>query len=261
MTQDEVMIQRGYQRYKGRWRTAQEIALLEKQRKIELAEKDWAQKLKRWRDWLTSDKAAMARNNILSIKDPHAVAALQRNLPSERSSQVRLLYVQALANIGTPEAVRLLAVCSIEDPVEEVRLTCLDHLEKITSPDVVAYYVGKLRSKDNREVNLAAAALGRIKDPSAVGPLIQALVTVHKYKISRGNPGSITTGFSSGGGSGGTGLSMNNRPKIIKVPHQNQPVLDALIALTGRNFQFNQKAWTNWHASQKKPVQLDARRD
>ena len=52
----------------------------------------------------------------------------------------------------------MLAKASLEDTVEEVRLTSLDQLEKIKSPEVVAYYIGKdgLRSKDNRMVNRAA---------------------------------------------------------------------------------------------------------
>jgi len=261
MTQEDVMISRGYRRYKGRWRTPQEIELLEGNRKIELAEKEWAQKLKRWRDWLESDRAPLARESILSVDDPQAVAALARILQDDPSPQARLLYVEALAKIGTPQATKILAVCSIEDPNEEVRLTCLDHLEKTKDPDVVAYYVGKLRSKDNREVNLAAKGLGRIKDPSAIGPLIQALVTVHKYKVGKGSPGAMTTRFPTGNSPGGTGLAMNDGPKIISRALQNQAVLDALVALTGEHFSFDQQAWAYWHAAQKKPVDLDARRN
>jgi hypothetical protein len=261
MTQEDVMIARGYRRYKGRWRTSQEIELLESNRKIELAEKEWAQKLKRWRDWLDGDRAPLARESILAINDPQAVAALARSLQDDPSPQARLLYVEALARIGAPQATRILAICSIEDPNEEVRLTCLDYLEKTKDPDVVAYYVGKLRSKDNREVNLAAKGLGRMKDPSAIGPLIQALVTVHKYKVGKGSPGSMTARFPTGNSPGGTGLAMNDGPKIISRALQNQAVLDALVALTGQNFSFDQRAWTYWHASQKKAVNLDARRD
>ena len=260
-TQEEVMIERGYRRYKGRWRTPQEIELMESRRKTELAEKEWAQKLKRWRSWLENERAAVGRKSILAIKDPHAVAALARNLQNDRSPHARILYIEALANIGTPPAARVLAACSIEDPFEEVRLTCLDYLEKRKYPEVVAYYVGKLRSKDNRVVNRAALGLGHMKDPSAVGPLIAALVTVHKYKIVKGNPGAMSARFPTGNTPGGTGLSMNDGPKIISVPHKNQQVLDALTALTGQNFDFDERAWAYWYAAQKKRVKLDARRD
>jgi len=38
-------------------------------------------------------------------------------------------------------------------------------------------------------------------------------------------------------------------------------VLDALTAITGQNFGFNQAAWRRWYAAQKKPETIDARRD
>lgn len=260
--QDELMIARGFQRYNGRWRTSQEIELLEKHRKTELAEKEWAQRLRRWRNWLGTDRDGNGRRNILAIDDPHAVAALARALQSDRFQVARILYVEALAKIGTPQAVKTLATRSLEDPIEEVRLTCLDYLEKQKHPDVVGYFVGKLGDKDNRVINLAAVGLRRMKDPSAIGPLIDALVTTHKFTIGSGNPGSISTTFGTGpGGSGGSGLSMGGGPKIIVQPIPNQSVLDALVTITGANFDYDQRAWKYWYASQRRRVTLDARRD
>jgi hypothetical protein len=260
-TQEEIMTQRGYQRYKGRWRTAQEIELLEKNQKVEEAEKDWAQKLTHWRRWLGTDRDGEGRGNIVTVKDPHAVKALARLLQTDSSAHARRLYIDALANIGTPDAIKTLAVCSIEDPDSEVRLTCLDYLEKQPRPDVVAYYVGKLRSKNNRIVNLAAVGLNRMKDPSSVGPLIDALTTTHKIKVKSGNPGAVSTTFPTGGSRGGAGIAMNPRPKVYTRQVLNQPVLDALVALTGVNFGFNERAWKSWHASQRKRVEVDTRRD
>jgi hypothetical protein len=260
MRQDELMAKRGYVRYKGRWRTQQEIDLLEQRRETELAQKAWFQKLKRWRDWLTTDKALAARKNIAAIDDPDAVAALAAGLEDDPSVPVRLMFAETLGQIGTPAAVTALATAAIEDPVEEVRLTCLDQLEETKSPRAVAYFVYKLRSKDNRVVNLAGLALGRMEEPSAVGPLIDALVTKHKFKIVRGNPGSISTTFPTGG-TGGGGLAMGGGPKIITRQLANQSVLDALVELTGTNFDFDERAWKAWYATQRRPVEIDARRD
>ena len=123
---------------------------------------------------------------------------------------------------------------------------------------MAAYFVGKLKSKDNVVVNLAAIALGRMKDPSSIGPLINALVTVHKFKIVTSGGDGMSASF----GSGGTGLSMGNKPKYIRRQIPNQAVLDALVAITGCNFNFDKQAWKYWHAAQKKPSpSLDARRD
>jgi hypothetical protein len=262
MKRDEVMLQRGYVRYKGRWRTRQEIELIEGKRKQELAEKEWSQKVERWRGWLAGDRAEAARQNILAIDDPAAVKALAAVLRNDSLQPARLLYIEALAKIGTPDALKALAVMAVEDPVEEVRLTCLDYLQKKKDPEVVDYFVGKLRSKDNRTVNLAAIALGRLKDPSAVGPLIDALVTSHKFKVGQGSPGSISTSFSTGGpGAGSGGLSIGGGPKIYTRQIPNQAVLDALVALTGRNFNFDERAWKAWFAGQKRSEAADARRN
>jgi len=262
-TQEEVMIARGFKRYGGTWRTAQEIELLENKRKLEIAEKEWAQKINRWRKWLGTNRDLDGRRNLLAINDPAAVKALIRALDNEPIEQVCKIYIEVLANLGTPAAIEALAVCSLEDPVEELRLTCLDYLKKGKRPEVVAFYVGRLGSKDNRMVNRAALGLGYMKDPSSVGPLIDALVTVHKYKIITGSAGSLSPTFSTGpnGAPGGGGLSVGGGPKIIQRTHTNQSVLDALVAITGQNFNFDQQAWKYWLASQRKRETFDSRRD
>jgi hypothetical protein len=267
-TRREVMIQRGYQLYKGQWKLPQEIELAENKRKQEAAQQEWMQKLKRWRGWLGGDRQQQACENIRTIHDPMAVKGLAMGLRNDSAPPARLLYIEALAKIDTPEAAKALAIASISDPVEEVRLTCLDRLQDKKRPEVVAYYVGKLKDKDNPVVNLAAIGLGRMKDPSAIGPLIDALVTVHKFKIVKPGGdnamgGTFGTGpRGSGAPSGGIGMSAGGGPTIVRQSISNQAVLDALVALTGQNFNFDKQAWKYWYAAQKKPrASLDARRD
>jgi len=259
-TREEVMTDRGYVRYKGQWKLPQEIELLEEKQELHDAQKEWFVKLKRWRGWLDSDRAQQAQTNILEIKDEAATKALVMGLRDDPDPLVRKLYIVVLAGIDAPEAARALAIAAVADPVEEVRLTCLDYLEKQRRPDVTAYFVGKLKSKDNVEVNLAAVALGRLKDPTSIGPLIDALTTSHKFKIvGGGGEGSINPLFDSRGGGG---LSVGNKPKYIRRLIPNQAVLDALVRITGCNFNFDEKAWKYWHAAQKKPdPSIDARRD
>jgi hypothetical protein len=261
-TQDALMIERGYKRYKNRWMLQQQIDLIEDKAKLENAQQEWFQNIKRWRGWLGSDRDEQARENFHNIADPLAVKALIAGLRDDASAPIRLIYVEALAKINTPEAARALAIASIEDPVDEVRLTCLDRLQTEKRPDVVAYYVSKLRAKDNPTVNMAGIALGRMKDPSATGPLIDSLVTTHKFKIAKpGGDNAMSTSFGKGVNGGGTGMSMGGGPKIISQQFTNQSVLDALAAITGQNFGFNQSAWRHWYAAQKKPETIDARRD
>ena len=267
-TRAQVMEERGYVLYKGHWHTAQEIELIEQEARNEENEKKWAINIKRWRKWLDSaSRYESGHRNLMEIDDPNAVAALTRMLWDDPVEEARILYIEVLANIGSDAAIETLAICSMEDPIEEVRLTCLDYLEKDIRPDAVSYYVGKLRSKksSNVEVNWAAVCLGRLKPPSAVGPLIDALVTTHKMKVSSGNQGTHSATFGTGpGGSGapgGGGLSMGGKPRFITRTVPNQSVLDALVTITRQNFNFDQRAWSSWHGMQKKRVEVNARRD
>ncbi len=262
ITQDELMIERGYKLYKSHWMLPQAIELLESKAKMESARQEWFQNIKRWRGWLGTDRDGQARENFGNIADPMAVKALLLGLRDDGSVPARLIYVESLAKINSPEAAMGLAVAAIEDPVPEVRQTCLDRLQSEKRPDVVSYFVSKLRAKDNPTVNLAGVALGRMKDPSAVGPLIDALVTTHKFKIPKpGGEGSMSTTFSKGPGGSGGGMSMGGGPTIISKQFANQAVLDALAAITGVNFAFDQPAWRRWFAAQKKIETIDARRD
>lgn len=263
MTQEEAMIKQGYQRYGHRWLLPQEIEILEKKNKNELAEKEWAKKIGAWRDWLGTDKGQVARESILMIDEPQAIKALAMALSDDRRDQARILFVEALARIGTPEALDVLARRALEDPVEEVCLTCLDHLKKKKYPGATAYFVRQLKHKDNAMVHRAGVALRHLGDPSAISPLIDALLTVHKSK----------TGSGGGGGGGGDqynmsfgndgvgGFAFGGGPKVITRELQNRSVLEALVELTGGvNYGFNVQAWKAWYAQQKRRT-VDTRRD
>jgi len=261
-TYEEWKRKQGFVPYKGEWKLPQEIELLEGKRKKELAEKEWIAKVSQWRGWLGGTRSKQARDNLLAITDPMAVKALAMYLRKEANPDIRLLYVEALGKVNGPESDATLAVTAMEDGVEEVRLSALDVLQTHQSPASVAYFVGKLRDRDNVTVKRAALALGRMKDPSAVVPLINALITVHKYKVGGGgNPGQMSMSFPTGKTPGGPGLSMNQQPKIVLNPVQNQEVLDALATITGQNFSFDQRAWKTWFAGQNTTQAIDARRN
>ncbi|NQT37149.1 MAG: HEAT repeat domain-containing protein [Planctomycetes bacterium] len=259
MTQQEWMESRGLRQYKGRWLTPQEIELLEQKRVQSDAEKKWFRDLERWEGWLGKpDRALQARKNIEAIKAPAAVRALQAAMRRQFSGRYRELYARALAQIGTPEAIRVLVDSSMGDPDDEVRFACIEHLREMRDQNIASYYVGAIASKDNGTINRAAVALGHLGDPSAVGPLIEALVTAHKFKYGSGSSGSISPTFSSGGGGG---LAMGGNNKVVTRYFENRPVLDALAALTGENFGFNEQAWRGWFASKQRANPVDIRRD
>jgi hypothetical protein len=270
MTRTEAQKAKGLVLYKGKWLSPQEVEVLERKEQATLVEKDWYQKLKTWRGWLGTDRDHLARDNIRAINDPRAVRALVEAIRNDAgkspSYQNRTLFIETLARINSPDALQSVATTSLVDPVEEVRLTCLDYLKKIKNPALVAFYVGPagLKSKDNVMVNRAAVALSALRDRSAIGPLIDALITKHKYKVvtgsGNGSPGSISSTFGTGG-TGGGGMSVGGGPKIITRELRNQTVLDALIMITGGvNYAYDVPAWRRWFATQKRGETIDARR-
>jgi hypothetical protein len=227
---------------------------MESKRKQDLDEKEWCQKVERWRSWLNSDKRRTAEQSIQAIDDPLAAKGLMMALGKAGPASNRGLFIEPLAKIGTPAALKTLCETALFDADHEVRMSCLDHLEKRKNPDVVAYFVSQLRNKhsNNQTINDAAVALGRLKDPSAIGSLIDVLITIHKYKIKSGSqgPGSMSATFGNGPGAGG--LSVGDTSKTVAEQVTNQSVLDALVALTGQNFNFDVQAWRYWHATQKR---------
>ncbi len=260
---EEVMQQRGFVRYEGSWKTSQEIKLLQQRRQLTKAQGEWFKKLRRWTRSLEGSKDADARRGIRTIEDPSAVKGMIACLDDNRP-QVRILLIETMAKIGSPEAVSQLMACSLEDPNEEVRMTCVDYLKTTDAMDLLPYYVGALGSSDNATINRAAVVLSHLGRREAVGPLITALVSTHKQKISGGGgQGSISPTFGTGpnGAPGGGGLSVGGKPKIVKFQVRNQAVLDALVSLTGTNFAFQPQDWRQWLVSQRNTQATNLRRD
>ncbi len=263
MTRDEEMAGRGMIYHKGRYRSAQEIVLLERASKQKKAHGEWLKKLKRWRGWLGANdqgKYDQAREEILAIRDAYATQAITLNLHKEDSTDVKLLYLQALSQIGTPSAIKTLVNRSLVDGDIEVRLSCLDYLVAAAPPGIVGQYVKALVSKSNDEVNRAAVALKMLGDPDAISPLVDSLITVHKTRVGGGQEGQMNATFSP---QGDAGLSMGSkRARIVKEDFRNPDVLDALVVLSGgANFIYDVQAWRVWHSTQRKLRNLDARRD
>lgn len=258
-THEETMRADGYVLHKGRWVLPQQLRVFEQQEKVATSQGEWKRKLHQWEGWLEGNKAPLARESIRQIDDPFAVKAIEEALEKEPRDWVRLLYVEALARIGTVPAIRALAVRAMTDPVPEVRLQCLDYLKGQPNPAVIDFFVSRLRSSDNAEINRAAVALGHLGDKSAIGPLIEALVTTHKFKIESGGPGQMSAGFSP---NGPTGLSMGNKTRIVTQRLQNRAVLDALVKLAdGANFGFDTPRWQAWYAAGRQAAAVNFRRD
>ena len=274
MTQDEIMTERGYVQHNGEWLLPQEVEIADKQRKDTLAEKQWMATLKRWRQWLNDDRRAdEAAAKLRAINDPYAVKAIRQHLKTEQVPQVREWYVEALARIGTPDALSTLVQLALNDPLDDVRLAAVDLLVEKQQPEVVAMFIQALKSKDNAVINRSAYALGKLGNVAAVPALVDALVTQHKFMIVQGSPGISTTfggvnpGSPPGAGAGFpsapqmNGFSTGQSTQLVVQQLRNAEVLDALVRMTRVNFEYNAAQWKAWLASRKKPESEDVRRD
>ena len=252
------MTARGFVRYRGMWRTVQEIELIERSDRVNLAQKEWTIRLERLRKRLDDPRQAEAAvEEIREIADPFAVPALAAALGKERMPRVRADYVEALSHIRGPEAMTTLVSVAVDHADPETRILAAERLVDI-GPEIAAQAIaGALGGADNARINRAAEALGRLGSASAVGPLIGALETEHMVVVGGGAPeGSTTATFTPSGG----GLSMGGGPKRQKTRVQNQRVLEALVKITGENFDWNTAAWRAWQANRQLPPDFDPRR-
>ena len=202
-------------------------------------------------------RADQGEKGLYAIHDPAAIVPLGEKLNGERSirkdprDDVRKIYVEVLGRFDTHDARGPLAVCAIDDPVEEVRLCCLDILEKQKDEAVTKYFEGRMRDKlaSDDTIGRAGVGLGRIKDPSSVATLVK-YVSYERTEVipSGGGPGSMSAGFGKNGGP--SGLSMNGKPQTRQRLVQCSGVLDALVTITGQNFGYDPRAWQTWYRNQ-----------
>jgi len=274
-TQQELMAERGYVRYRGGWRTVQEIELIERAERSNLARIEWKGRLERLRKRLgEAGQAEQAAEEISEIADPFAVPALTAAVANETEQRVRGLYVEALSRIRSPDATLALATLAVDHADPETRIAATERLVAIGPEQVMPMIAAALTSPDNARVNRAAEAIQRLVEPQPaggsapggpprpldvqlLGALIAALQTQHMGLAGVGTPeGSTTATFTPSGG----GLSLGGGTKRVKVSVRNDAVLEALVAITGVNFEWDSAAWRTWLASRESPADYDLRR-
>ena len=263
MTRDDVLAARGLVRWKGEYRTPQEVALLEREAKAEAEALAWRAQLTEWRKSLDGHDRDAARNaeaSLEALAEPAAVVELFKLLADEKTPRIRRLFMKSLGSLNTPDSLGALAQHAIYDNDPEVRATAVEQLIASNRAGVAIPFVKALRADNPFYINNAAWALGRLEATSTIEPLIDALVTTHKRQVGNDSGGdTYSTTFSpTGGGSFGFG---GGGPKIESKESRNTQVLDTLVYFTGENFQYNKDKWRAWLASQQVAQNIDLRRD
>jgi hypothetical protein len=263
---DQWMRSRGYVRYRGAWRVPQDVALEQAFEEASNRTKQWQRKVKSWRTMIAKGrgKEQEAVDAIKAIEDPAAATALISLLKDDQASRsLRLLCIDVLGRLRSPEAAIAFMHCALEDPDAHIRDACLEQLADFGTSAAVRGFVKVLKSPDNRKVNRAALCLGILEADEAAVPLIESLYTEHKFKIQTGGgPGQMNLGFGGGSGGGGNTFGAGGRPKIITRTLQNEGVLNALVSIfPGVNFGYDQDAWKKWYTEQFRPPAGTLRRD
>lgn len=261
-TTEEKQTRRGYVYHKGHWRTAQDIWISERETAMKQAETEWKKTIKRLSAGV---RTYSVREELTSIEDPMAVGPLIDALGKEKNPDVRILYLRALSNIGTPNAIKCIAQSYMDDAVEEVRGTCLDLIKRHPQmiPTAGAYFSTFLTNVDSdgvsrnsmETINRAAYAIGEIGDRSCVGALVSALIVKHKETITIGSD-ATNVGFSSSG----TGYSQGKMTRTTIHTNESAAALEALRRITGQNFRYDRDSWRAWMQDRRKPVPFNARR-
>jgi hypothetical protein len=265
---DEWMQSQGLVRYRGAWRTPQDIALEKAREQADLSEKQWLRKIQNWRTWILKGRGReqQALAALRAIEDPAATAGLIEIIENEKNPpELRRLCIQVLGRMKTPRSIEVFVQRALQDSDPNIRDACLDELKRFGTKQAVWRFQALLRSPDNKLVNRAGLCLGVLRDPEPTRSLIDALVTEHKYLLQpAGGPGQMNLGFGSGSTGGGGTFGVGGRPKIIQREHKNDGVLSALVAIWQEqnvNFGYDQDAWRAWLADQQGPATATLRRD
>ncbi len=280
---DEMMAARGYVKYKGRYVTVQELDLIQKTADELAIEREWFQRMKGWYSGLTSRNEDRFRQAVVALQqvdDPHAAPAIIRYLCEDKQRELRVLGVAVLSKLAGSKGAAGLVKLSLFDVDDDVRYASLNGIAEADFEFAQNAYIRELRNSLNSVVGRASAALARVGDQRAVAPLIEALVTSHRYQVQTNSPAapaySGSTDGSTGSGLGGAlppevevalrtgqlpqgviimppigGINVPKKTVPVTVNQANQDTLTTLQKLTGQNFGFDERTWRLWWAAEK----------
>lgn len=278
---DELMTSQGYVKYKGRYITTQELDVIQKTTAELEQEREWFQKVKLWHGWLIGRHDERRQQGYLALQaidDPQAAPALIRFLCEDTRRDMRMLGATILSKLSGAKSVSGLVKLTLFDVDAEIRYASLNGITPENFEYAQPAFIKELKSEYNTVVSRAAVALGRVGDERAISPLIDALITTHRYNVPSNEPPGQTYSYGTDGSFGsGTALPPEveaamrtgqlpqgaivldgtrspNVPRkmvLVKVNHWNQDVLGALQKITKRDFGYDERTWHLWWAAEK----------
>ncbi len=260
---------RGLVYFQGQWRLPQEVEIFQRGKAREEAVLKWRQEVRRWLGWIedSGKRTQAGYDNLKGIRDEAAAPVLVELLEDDgRPRSLRLLALELLSRMPSHYTDSTLVRLAMKDKDDEVRDKALEELRRQGSTLALHSFIKDLKSKDNKVVRRAARCLGILGDVEATVPLIDALVTPHKFAVTTGgSPGQIGAGFGgptdgSGGGLGNFSFG-NPKPQIKTFKIKNDEALAALTSMHPKtNFGYDQKRWKEWVIESKTSADIDLRR-
>ena len=277
---EEMMAAQGYVKYKGRYVTTQELDVLQKTT-VELEqEREWFQKIKLWHGWIVGRHEERRQQGMVALQqvvEPQAAPAVIRYLCEDSHRDLRLMGAGLLSKLSGAKAVSGLVKLALFDVDPEVRYTALNAIGTDKFEQAQSAFLKELKNEYNSIVSRAAAALGRVGDERAIAPLIDALVTTHRYHVPTNERQGQSYSYRTDGSFGtntnlppdveaamrtgqlpqGAIVLNNTSPNIpkktvlVKVDHWNQDVLASLQKITKRDFGYDERTWHLWWTAEK----------
>ena len=235
--------------------------------------------------WAYGDDFTQARQKVLAITDPAAVAPLMETFGRSQDVTKRELLVQALANIANDDAAKQLVDILATDRHAGVAVRAERALAAIDSPAATQMLLNLSRTGGELARNRAALALSAVGGDAAmdnIPQLIRNLVTREQRIIHHEPEGPHRAWFATGTVQAyvadlepvvaeaavafspvigylttGAVLDVNavvqpwNEYVWVTVRHAS--VLDSLRRLTGQDFGWDQRAWQRWYYHQYLP--------
>lgn len=247
---ETVRQQLGHVRGEGQWLSREQVA---QQQALAAAKEEWLPKLRTMQQLLqlgTTTQRQQAREQLLQIRDPLAVPALEEVFGKTEGDA--LLLLEVLARIDDPQSAQALVRLAVDAEIPAVRYAAIAQLPRLDQYAYVPLLLAQLRGDIVSNVVLFPVRRGSHYSQR----LTRAnqdhdenlIVNVDVYRVG-GNPaanGIFNTALQQRVSEENTRLSLQVNEENLKTAGRNQRVITALKAATGQDLGAKPQSWWNW---------------